>query len=204
MKTVSLSGSSRKNVGKKDAKALRKEGNVPGVIYGGGNDNINFFVKETELNKLVWTPEVYFININIDGKEYKTIIQELQFHPVTDRIVHLDLLGVTEDKPVTIALPVELHGISPGVRNGGKLRLNKRKIKLNGLPSAFPEKIMIDISKLRIGGAIRNAELEVGDLTVIGDPRDVVVAVKTSRNVVADEEEEEEEGAEEATESAEA
>lgn len=191
MKTVSLSGSPRENVGKKGAKALRADGNVPGVIYGGGNENINFFVKETDLNKLVWTPDVNFINISIDGKEYKTIIQEIQFHPVTDRVVHFDLLGVVEDKPVTIALPVELVGISPGVQQGGKLRLNKRNIKLSGLPSAFPDKVKIDISTLNIGGAVRNAELEVGDLTVIGDPRDVVVAVKTSRNVVEVEEEEE-------------
>lgn len=195
MKTVSLSGSLRENVGKKDAKALRKEGNVPGVIYGGGNENINFFVKEADLNKLIWTPNVYFINLEVDGKKYKTIFQELQFHPVTDRVVHIDLLGVTEDKPVTVDLPVELLGVSPGVQQGGKLRLNKRSIRLNGLPSAFPEKVEIDISKLKIGHSVRNAQLDIDGLTVVGDPRDVIVAVKTARNVIADDEDEEEEAA---------
>lgn len=185
MKTVSLSGSSRKNVGKKDAKTLRKQGNIPGVIYGDGNENVNFSVKETELNKIIWTPEVYFINVNVEGKEYKTIIQELQFHPVTDRVIHIDLLAITENKPVTLSLPIEIVGVSPGVQQGGKLSVNKRTIKLKGLPSAFPDKVRIDISKLKIGAAIRNAELPVGELTIVGDPRDVVVAIKTSRNVVA-------------------
>ena len=132
MKQVSLSGSSRENVGKKDAKTLRTAGKVPGVLYGDGS-NINFAVKETELNKLVWTPAVNFIEIDIDGTKYKTIVQELQFHPVTDRVLHIDLLLVKEDKPITVQLPVELYGVSPGVQQGGKLRLNKRKIKVKGL-----------------------------------------------------------------------
>ena len=186
MKTVSLSGSLRENVGSKDAKNLRKEGRVPGVVYGNGG-NIHFHVKETDLNKLVFTPEVTFINIELDGKEHKAIFKEIQFHPVTDRITHFDLLAVTEDKIVSIALPVRLTGNSPGVLNGGKLRQNYRKLKVQALAKDLPEFIQLDISKLRIGMAIRLGEIEIPNVTLIGDMRDVAVSIKTSRNAVADE-----------------
>lgn len=191
MKTVSLSGSSRENVGSKDAKILRKEGRVPGVLYGNGG-NLHFHVKETELNKLVFTPDVNFIQIEMDGKSYKAIFKEIQFHPVTDRITHFDLLAVTEDKLVTIALPVRLTGNSPGVLNGGKLRQNYRKLKVKALAKDLPEFITLDISKLRIGMAIRLGAIEIPNVTLLGDMRDVVVSIKTSRNAVADDEVEEE------------
>ena len=138
MKTVSLSGSLRENVGSKDAKILRQEARVPGVVYGNGG-NIHFHVKETELNKMVFTPEVTFVSIELDGKEYKAIFKEIQFHPVTDRITHFDLLAVTEDKLIDIALPVKLTGNSPGVLNGGKLRQNYRKLKVKTLAKDLPE-----------------------------------------------------------------
>lgn len=200
MKTVSLSGSLRENVGSKDAKVLRKEGRVPGVIYGNG-ENIHFHVKETDLNKLVFTPEVTFINIDLDGKEYKAIFKEIQFHPVTDRITHFDLMAVTEDKLVNIALPVRLTGNSPGVLNGGKLRQNYRKLKVKALAKDLPEFIELNISTLKIGMAIRLGEIDIPNVTLIGDMRDVAVSIKTSRNAVA-EEEEIEEGTEEAAEGA--
>lgn len=195
MKTVSLSGSSRENVGKKDAKTLRAAGKVPGVLYGDGS-NINFAVKETELNKLVWTPAVNFIEIDIDGTKYKTIVQELQFHPVTDRVLHIDLLLVKEDKPITVQLPVELYGVSPGVQQGGKLRLNKRKIKVRGLASAFPETVKINLAPLRIGSTVRYRDINLEGLETVGDQRDVIVSVKMARGAVkVDEEEETEEEA---------
>ncbi len=185
MKTVSLSGSLRGDVGSKDAKALRKEGQVPGVVYGNG-ENIHFHVKETDLNKLVFTPEVHFVNIELDGKEHKAIFKEIQFHPVTDRITHFDLLAVTEDKLVSIALPVKLTGNSPGVLNGGKLRQNYRKIKVKALAKDLPEFITLDISKLKIGMSIRLGEIDIPNVTLVGDMRDVAVSIKTSRNAVAD------------------
>ncbi|MGB1040565.1 MAG: 50S ribosomal protein L25 [Flavobacteriales bacterium] len=205
MKTVSLSGSPRENVGSKDAKTLRAEGRVPGVVYGNG-ENIHFHVKETDLNKLVFTPEVAFINLELDGKEYKGIFKEIQFHPVTDRITHFDLLAVVEDKLVTIAIPVKLTGQSPGVLNGGKLRQNYRKLKVKALAKDLPEFIELDISPLRIGHAIRLGEIEIPNVTIIGDMRDVAVSVKTARNVVEDieEEVEDEEGAAEGEGAAEA
>ena len=198
MKTVSLSGSLRENVGSKDAKVLRKEGRVPGVLYGNGG-NIHFHVKETELNKLVFTPEVTFIQIEMDGKEYKAIFKEIQFHPVTDRITHFDLMAVSEDKLVSIALPVKLTGNSPGVLNGGKLRQNYRKLKVKALAKDLPEYITLDISELKIGMAIRLGEIEIPNVTLQGDMRDVAVSIKTSRNAVADAiEEDDAEGAEDA------
>lgn len=186
MKTVSLSGSPRENVGSKDAKVLRQEGRVPGVLYGNG-ENIHFHVKETELNKLVFTPEVHFISIELDGKEYKAIFKEIQFHPVTDRITHFDLMAVVDDKLVSIALPVRLTGNSPGVLNGGKLRQNYRKLKVKALAKDLPDYIELDISKLRIGMSIRLGDIDIPNVTLMGDMRDVVVGVKTARNAVADE-----------------
>ena len=186
MKTVSLSGSLREDVGSKGAKALRKEGQVPGVVYGNGG-NIHFHVKETDLNKLVFTPEVHFVNIELDGNKHKAIFKEIQFHPVTDRITHFDLLAVSEDKIISIALPVKLTGSSPGVLNGGKLSQNYRKIKLKALAKDLPEFLSIDISELKIGMSIRLGEIEVPNVTLLGDMRDVIVSVKTSRNAVADE-----------------
>ena len=186
MKTVSLSGSLRENVGSKDAKHLREEGRVPGVIYGNGQ-NIHFHVKETELNKLVFTPDVNFVGIDLDGKEYKAIFKEIQFHPVTDRITHFDLLAITEDKIIDIALPVRLTGNSPGVLNGGKLRQNYRKLKVKALAKDLPEFIELDIAELKIGMSIRLGEIEIPNVTLVGDMRDVAVSVKTSRNAVADE-----------------
>ena len=186
MKTVSLSGSLREDVGSKGAKALRKEGQVPGVVYGNGG-NIHFHVKETDLNKLVFTPEVHFVSIELEGNEHKAIFKEIQFHPVTDRITHFDLLAVSEDKIISIALPVKLTGSSPGVLNGGKLSQNYRKIKLKALAKDLPEFLSIDISELKIGMSIRLGEIEVPNVTLLGDMRDVIVSVKTSRNAVADE-----------------
>lgn len=186
MKTVSLSGSLREDVGSKGAKALRKEGQVPGVVYGNGG-NIHFHVKETDLNKLVFTPEVHFVSIELDGNEHKAIFKEIQFHPVTDRITHFDLLAVSEDKIISIALPVKLTGSSPGVLNGGKLSQNYRKIKLKALAKDLPEFLSLDISELKIGMSIRLGEIEVPNVTLLGDMRDVIVSVKTSRNAVADE-----------------
>ncbi|MDC1370277.1 50S ribosomal protein L25 [Flavobacteriales bacterium] len=203
MKTVSLSGSLRENVGSKDAKHLRLEARVPGVIYGNGQ-NIHFHVKETELNKLVFTPDVNFVGIDLDGKEYKAIFKEIQFHPVTDRITHFDLLAITEDKIIDIALPVRLTGNSPGVLNGGKLRQNYRKLKVKALAKDLPEFIELDIAELKIGMSIRLGEIEIPNVTLVGDMRDVAVSVKTSRNAVADElEAADAAGAEGATEGAE-
>ena len=137
MKKVSLSGSSRENVGKKDAKAQRRAGNVPAVIYG-GDKQVHVFISEIALKKVVYSPEVYQIELAIDGADTNVIIQDIQFHPVTDRIVHVDFLELIADKEVKIGLPVRTSGLSEGIKNGGRLAMNFRKINCQGLPSAFP------------------------------------------------------------------
>ena len=194
MKSVALSGNKRAERGSSNAKSLRKEEKVPCVIYG-GKENIHFTVNEIAFGKLVVTPEVFFIELDIDGTKYKSIIQSVQYHPVTDKPIHIDFLEVSEDKPVTIKLPIKLIGNARGVINGGKLRMVTRKLKVNGLPSALPEFIEIDISDLKIGQSIKVEQVNVDGLTFLDAANAVVVAVKRSRVAVV-EDEEEEEGAE--------
>ena len=194
MKSVALSGNKRAERGTSNAKSLRKEEKVPCVIYG-GKENIHFTVNEVAFSKLVNTPEVFFINLDVDGITYKAIIKDVQYHPVTDRALHVDFLEVAEDKAVTVKLPVKLTGNSRGVINGGKLRTVTRKLKVNGLPSALPEFIELDITDLRIGQSIKVEEVKGDGLTFLDASNAVVVAVKRSR-VAVDDDEEDEEGAE--------
>lgn len=204
MKSVALSGNKRAERGTSNAKSLRKEEQIPAVIYG-GKENAHFTVNEVAFSKLVNTPEVFFIDLDIDGTTFKAIIKEVQYHPVTDRPIHVDFLEVFEDKAVTVKLPVKLTGNSRGVINGGKLRMVTRKLRVNGLPSALPEFIELDITDLRIGQSIKVDAINVDGLKFLDASNAVVVAIKRSRVSVADEEEEGEEGAEgEATEGAEA
>lgn len=193
MKTVSLSGSIRENVGKKDATELRRQGNVPCVLYG-GEEQIHFHIKENDAKKLIITPDVYIVNIKIGDKEVKAVVQEAQIHPVTDRIIHLDFIEVVNGKPVKVKLPVKLEGFSVGVRNGGKLRQNFRKLTVEGLEEALPEAITINIDNLKIGGKIRVSDINIDGVELLDASSAVVVAVQMARgaSLVADEEEEEE------------
>lgn len=182
MKSVSLSGSSRANVGKKDAKAVRANGMVPCVIYG-GKEQIHFQVKEIELGKIVWSPNVYEVKLNIDGKEHRSIIQDIQFHPVTDRVNHVDFLLLEDNKKVKIKLPLKLKGTSEGVKKGGKLITNFKKLLVHGLPAHLPEVIEVNIESLNIGEGIRVRELNVEGLKFLDNPSSYLVSVQTTRNV---------------------
>ncbi len=194
MKEVSLSGSPRANVGKKDTKAVRNSGDVPCVVYGSGTQT-HFSVKHTDMEKLIYTPDVYIINLDIDGKSVKTIIQDIQYHPVTDNIQHVDFLELQDDKKVKVNVPVYLHGRAPGVLNGGKLQQIFRKVKVYALPANLPDSIQVDISKLKIGMAVRIKDIASDSLEILNAPNAVVCSVKMSRGAVAeDEDEEEEEG----------
>ena len=195
MKTVSLSGSPRVSVGKKGATSLRKEGRIPSVVYG-GKDQTHFSILENEAKKLVFTPNVYLIELDIDGKKSKVILQETQIHPVTDRILHLDFLEITDDVPFKVSLPVSLEGFSRGVRNGGKLNQNFRKLRVFGLAKDMPDVVSIDITPIKIGDKIRVADLNVSGLNFLDPENAVVVGVQTARVIIEEEEEEEEEGAE--------
>lgn len=202
MKQVSLSGSLRESVGKKDTKALRNAGLVPCVIYG-GEKQIHFSVKSVELNKLIYTPEVYKIEMDIDGKKILVIAKEYQFHPVTDKVLHADFIELQDDREVKISLPVRLKGNALGVRNGGRLLSIYRTLSLKGLPSAFPEAVEIDITNLRIGKKIRISDVKIPGLTILAPSNAVICGIKTARGAVdEDEEEEGEEGEEGAAEGA--
>ncbi|MBL4625697.1 MAG: 50S ribosomal protein L25 [Flavobacteriales bacterium] len=198
MKSLGLSGTKRA-IGTKGAKKLRANGQVPCVIYG-GDENIHFSVDSRALDKFIYTPNVYQVQLEIDGVKINAVIKDTQFHPVTDRTVHVDFVQLFEDREVVIAMPVVLEGNAIGVRNGGNLSLRKRRMKLKGLPSAIPEDIIVDIATLKIGQSIKVADVAALNpkLEFAGNPNDVIVAVKTSRAAVEDEEEAE--GESEATE----
>lgn len=198
MKTVSLSGALRAHVGKKDAKKNRREGKVPCVLYG-GKEQIHFQMEEKTFTKIVFTPEVYILNISIDGKEYKAIMQDIQYHPVTDVILHADFLEVLPGKFISIGVPLKLKGTSVGVLQGGKLIQKLRKIRVKGLIEDLPEDIDIDITNLSIGDSIKIRDLKLDKLELLDPANSVIVRVRTARIIEEEVEEEEgEEGAEEA------
>ena len=196
MKSVSINGIARVNLGKSAAKQLRKEDNVPCVIYGGSESPIHFYAHENEFRKIVYTPHVYIIDIVLGGDTIRAIMRDIQFHPVTDKILHVDFLRVFDNKKVQIELPITVVGNSIGVRNGGRLAQNMRKMLVEALVADLPETIEIDISPLRIGSAIRVAEIELENVTFLNNSNDVVIAVKTARAAILDEEEEEVESTE--------
>ena len=180
MKSLEIKGSERKDLGKSIIKKLRAGGNVPCVIYG-GEKNIHFSVFENDLKSLVYTPNIYLVNLNIDGKVYKAIMKDIQFHPVTDHIIHIDFMEVFEDKPAVIKLPIEITGNSIGIKNGGKLRLRKRNLKVKGLVKYMPDTLNIDITKLDIGGVIKVDDLSYDNLEILDPGRAMVLGVISSR-----------------------
>ena len=189
MKKVSLSGSNRENVGKKDAKAVRNAKRVPCVVYGSGKQT-HFSVKHTDLEKIVFNKDVFIVELDVAGAKFSTIIQDMQMHPVTDKITHIDFLELAEDKKVKIDIPVVLEGRSPGVMNGGRLQQVFRKLTVLALPSALPDVITVDISDLKIGKSIRVSALETDEMELLNAANAVVVSVKMARGASDDEEEE--------------
>ena len=180
MKTASLSGSPREGVGKKDAAELRAKGQVPGVLYG-GSEQVHFHVNEVQLNKLVFTPDTYRLAFEVGGTTYDCVVQDIQFHPVTDRIVNLDLLQVFADKAIRVKLPVTTSGASVGVRNGGRLHVVYRRLPVIGLADQIPESVNVDISPLDIGESIRVADITVDGCQVPLNDSAVVLGIKRTR-----------------------
>ncbi|MBR0177003.1 MAG: 50S ribosomal protein L25 [Bacteroidales bacterium] len=191
MKTVSLSGSLRENVGKKDTKALRKAEMVPCVMYGSGIDQVHFATSEKSFKKILFTPETYIIDFDINGKTYKTILQDVQYHPVTDKVLHADFLVVTEDKPITVVLPVALQGSAVGVMRGGKPKMGVKKVKVCGLIKDLPDYINVNISNVNINGAIKVKDLNIENVTPVTPDYTVIFAVNMARgaSISTDEEE---------------
>lgn len=185
MKSVSISGSLRENVGKKDAKAQRGQGMIPCVIYG-GNEQKLFVVEENQFQKLLYTPEVQYVELSLDGKTYTAIVQDSQYHPITDKLLHVDFLEVVDGKPITIEIPFKVTGTSPGVLKGGFMKKRVRKLKVRGLLENIPECITADISKLDLNDIIKVSDIQIDNITVVDNPNKVIVAVLPTRNVVAD------------------
>lgn len=206
MKSITIKGSERESVGKKSTKALRNAGKVPCVVYG-GDKPLHFSADELAFRDLVYTANAHTVAIELDnGTKVNAVMQDIQFHPVTDSIMHIDFYQLFEDKPVTMNIPVRLQGNSPGVRNGGRLLFRKRKLAIKALPDKLPDFFDVDISKLRIGQNIAVSSLLSDDFTILHPDSTTVVQVKTARTaVLTDDEDEEtdEEGAEGAEASAE-
>jgi large subunit ribosomal protein L25 len=195
MKSVSISAEKRVDLGKKEAKALRAAGKVPCVVYGGENVQ-HFAASEIAFNNLVYTPNVYAVAIDIEGTTVNALIKEIQFHPVTDRILHVDFIELVPGKAVNTEIPVVITGSAIGVMNGGKLRKTLRKLSVRATPENLPDAITLDISKMRIGHKIYVRDVEANNFDILTSGNAVIVAVKMARGAVADAEEEEEEAAE--------
>jgi large subunit ribosomal protein L25 len=206
MKAVSVSGSLRENVGKKDALALRRQGLVPCVLYG-GKEQVSFSMPELSFKDIIFTPESCLIKLDVSGKVYDVILQDAQYHPVTGKIIHCDFLQIFPNKPIKIDIPINIVGNSPGVIKGGKLILKMRKLRVKGLMDALPDNIDVNISKLNIGDSIKVAQLKTEGLEFLTPTNNVVVMVKMTRGVggagADDDEAEAEEGAEAPAEAAE-
>lgn len=191
MKSVSISGSLRENVGKKDAKMQRNEGFIPCVLYG-GEQQYQFVVPEKQFQKLLYTPEVYYVELELEGKVRNAIVQATQFHPITDKLLHVDFLEVIPQKSITIAIPVVVTGTSPGVLRGGKMSKKARKLKVKGELEHIPEHIKLDVSKLDINDSIRVADIKVENLMIMENENKILLAISSTRNVETTEETEEE------------
>lgn len=198
MKTFALNAEIRE-VAKTTNKALRNQGKVPCVLYG-GDKQVYFSASENDLNKLVNTPDVFLITFEVDGESFQAIIQDLQFHPVTDRVLHVDFLQTFDDKEVTVNIPVKFLGTPIGVRNGGNLIVRRRHIKTRAIPANLPDAIEIDIENVRIGKFIYIGEIRNDSYKFLAPDSAVIVGVKTARGAMDEEEENEgEESAEEET-----
>ena len=188
MKEISISGQKRENLGKKASKALRKEGFVPCNLYGEKKDDkglpvaIAFTSSFSELRKLIYTPHIYVVRINIDGTDHTAVLKEIQFHPVTDAPLHVDFYEVNEEKPITIGIPVKLVGLAQGVRDGGRMNLSIRKINVTAPYQIIPEHLDVDVKNLRIGKSIKVGQLSYEGLDIATSKDVVVCSVKMTRN----------------------
>ena len=187
MKEISVSGKKRTETGKKASKLLRKEGLIPCNLYGeakgenGLPEAFAFVAPFNELRKAVYTPHIYVVNLNIDGVERKAVLKELQFHPTTDALLHVDFYELNETKPLTIGIPVRLNGLAQGVRDGGRINLSIRKINVRAPYKNIPEVLDIDVTNLQLGKSIKVAELSFEGLEIATPAEVVVCSVKATR-----------------------
>ena len=180
MRTIELKGTIRKDTGKKYSRQLRMEEKVPCVMYG-GKENIHFSMPELSFKDIVYTPNVYILKLEIEGNDHDAVIREIQFHPVTDKIIHADFKEYYPDQPVIISLPVKIVGESIGLKAGGKLRIRKRILKARGLVKDFPEHLELDITDLDIGNTIRIEDLKIEGLEFLDSPGSMIVSIVSAR-----------------------
>ncbi len=183
MKTFELKGSLRSNedLGRKATKAIRANEMIPCVLYGGKDENVNFQVSVADVRKLIYTPEIFLVELTIDGKKYKAILKDLQFHPVKDNVLHIDFLKVFEDKDIVIEVPLKVEGLAEGVRMGGKLSQEMRKLRVKGNYKDIPEFLTVNVEKLGLGKSIQVGALSYDKLTLLNALNNVVVCVKATR-----------------------
>jgi large subunit ribosomal protein L25 len=191
MKTIKIKGSLRKDLGKKATKNLRKDDNIPCVIYGSG-ENVNFYAPIPSFKNLVYTPNSYLVKLDIEGTVYDAIMKEIQFHPLSDAINHIDFIRYDVDKPVTMNVPVHINGNSIGVRKGGKLRLAMRYLIIKALPKNLPDFIDINVDDIDVGQSIKVGDLNYKNMTILSNTKEPIVDVRVSRIVVEEEKEKEE------------
>ncbi|MDR2848755.1 MAG: 50S ribosomal protein L25/general stress protein Ctc [Bacteroidales bacterium] len=184
MESIELKAALRKETGKKALKTVRAQDLVPCVLYGGG-ENVNFTVAEGDFRGIIYTPFVFVVNLDIDGKKHQALVKDTQFHPVTDKLLHVDFYEVSADKPVVVDIPVKVVGSSIGVREGGKLSIESRRVSVKGLTKNIPNEIEIDITEVGIGKFIRAGELTAKNYTIVSPKEKRIVAVRTTRAVAA-------------------
>jgi large subunit ribosomal protein L25 len=188
MKTIEIKGSFRTELGKKSSKQTRKAGNVPCVIYGKEN-NIHFHAHENSFKNLVYTAEAHLVKLNIEDKEYKAVLKDIQFHPVSDKILHADFIEIRDNKPVIINIPIKVSGDSVGVISGGKLYIKRRTLKVKGLAEDLPEHLPIDITNLKIHDSFKVGDLSFPKIELLDPKKSMVLNVATSRIAQKSEEE---------------
>lgn len=204
MKTVVVKGQKRTALGKKESKRLREQQIVPAVLYG-GEEPFHFAVPFSELRNLIYTPNVFLIDLEIDGETYRSIMQDVQWHAVEEQILHVDFLKVDGEKPIKIDVPVQITGLAKGIKAGGKLKSNLRKLKVKALAENLPDAITINVTKLGIGQSIKVADLSVENVEFLDNKSNVVVSViitraaKSASGMISDDEEEESEESTEET-----
>lgn len=180
METLALAGSKRTDLGKKATRALRVNEQIPCVLYR-GNDNVHFAVTQADVRPLIFTPNVYIVELSIDGEKVNAIKQDIQYHPVTDEILHIDFLPVTEDKNIVMEIPVKLEGLAEGVKQGGKLMQEMRYLKVAGVYTQFPDTLNVDVTELVLGKTIQVKDLSYDNIEILNSPGAVVAAVKLTR-----------------------
>lgn len=198
MKAIEIIGYKRANLGKKEAQRLRAEGSVPCVLYGAG-DQVHFHAPMILFRDLVYTPEAYMVELNVEGDERRCILQDIQFHPVNELIMHADFLELQENKPVKMDIPIKLVGQAPGVTKGGTLMFKRRYLRLKALPKDMPEHIDVDVSALDFGRAIKVADVKEGNFTILDNTANSIAVIEIPRALrgrSAEELEGEEEGEE--------